>query len=472
MLFNSLEFAIFLPIVLLLYYGLRHKQQNILLLIASYIFYAFWDVRFLSLILISTIVDYTVGLWVERAREKENGRQAQIALTASLTVNLGLLAFFKYFNFFIESFVNLFTIFGITLSPTTLRIILPVGISFYTFQTLSYTIDVYRGQLKPTRNLLDFALFVAFFPQLVAGPIERAVNLLPQIQKPRFVTQTHLERGLYLILVGLLRKVAVADTAGLLADRYFIAPQNFTSLDLIAGILLYALQIYGDFAGYSNIARGVSYLLGFDLMRNFKHPYFAVNIADFWRRWHISLSTWLRDYLYIPLGGNRRGIRRTYVNLMITMLLGGLWHGASWNFIVWGGLHGLYLALHRYLTVVFPPSPTRGIRHNIYQVGSAFLTFCLVAFTWLFFRIPDWATTQTYLAGLARFDFRGGFVFLPLLLLVSIILIIDVQPARTNDEFYFLRYPTLMRGAVVAEAILLIIFLSGGQNVPFIYFQF
>ncbi len=472
MLFNSLEFAIFLPLVLILYCRLRHQQQNILLLIASYVFYAFWDVRFLSLILISTVVDYTVGLWVKRARQQDNGRQAQIGLSLSLIVNLGLLGFFKYFNFFTDSFIDLFHIFGITLTPTTLNIILPVGISFYTFQTLSYTIDVYRRKLEPTRNPLDFALFVAFFPQLVAGPIERAVNLLPQIQKPRTVTHTHLEQGVHLILVGLLRKVAVADTAGLLADRYFAAPQNFTSLDLIAGILLYTLQIYGDFAGYSNIARGVSLLLGFDLMRNFKHPYFAINIADFWRRWHISLSTWLRDYLYIPLGGNRRGPRRTYINLMLTMLLGGLWHGASWNFVIWGGLHGLYLALHRYLRDMLPATPQIGISHNIRQFSSGLLTFCLVAFTWVFFRIPDWPTTQIYLAGLARLDFSGGLGLLPLLLLALIILITDVLQARADDEFYFLRYPSLMQGAVVAEAILLIIFLSGGQNVPFIYFQF
>jgi D-alanyl-lipoteichoic acid acyltransferase DltB (MBOAT superfamily) len=472
MLFNSLEFALFLPTVLLLYYALRHKQQNILLLIASYIFYGFWDVRFLSLIVVSTVVDYSVALWVERAREAGNGRQAQIALMISLATNLGLLGFFKYFNFFVASFIQLFALLGITLSPTTLHIILPVGISFYTFQTLSYTIDVYRGSLKPTRNFFDFALFVSFFPQLVAGPIERAVNLLPQIQKPRIVTQAHLEQGIHLIVVGLVRKVVVADTAGLLADRYFNAPGNYTSLDLIAGILLYSLQIYGDFAGYSNIARGVANLLGFDLMRNFQHPYFALNVTDFWRRWHISLSTWLRDYLYIPLGGNRRGTRRTYVNLMLTMLLGGLWHGASWNFVIWGGLHGLYLALHRYLGAKAVPSTKPSIGQTIKQSSGAFFTFCLVAFTWLFFRMPDWASTQRYLAGLARFDFGGGLALVPLLLLVLIILIIDIPQARFDDEYYFLRYPSLMRGAVMAEAILLILFMSGGQNAPFIYFQF
>ena len=341
MLFNSYEYALFLIVVLVAYHLLlKRRLQNVVLLLASYWFYAAWDARFLSLIWISTIVDYTVGLRIQASRDAGRAQRGRYWLGLSLATNLGLLGFFKYYGFFIDSAVDFLQGFGFSASPSTLSVILPVGISFYTFQTLSYTFDVWRGSLAPTRNALDFALFVAFFPQLVAGPIERASRLLPQIQRDRSVASADVSTGIYLILTGLVRKVVIADTAGLIADKYFADPASHGGLELVVGILLYTLQIYGDFAGYSNIARGSARLLGFELMRNFRHPYFSASVTEFWQRWHISLSTWLRDYLYIPLGGNRRGVRRTYVNLLATMLLGGLWHGASWNFVIWGGLQG------------------------------------------------------------------------------------------------------------------------------------
>ncbi len=479
MLFNTPEYAVFLALVLLIYYRMGLRSQNIFLLLASYVFYGAWDYRFLALLWISTLVDYAASHWIERSRERGDRRGMRAAMGLSLTANLGILGFFKYFNFFTASAEALLGRVGLTASWPLLHIVLPVGISFYTFQTLSYTIDVYRGTLKPVRRLDDFALYVAFFPQLVAGPIERATNLLPQIEQPRVVDQERWRRGLYLILIGLVRKMVIADTAAVFADRTFAHPGLMTSPQLAAGLFFYALQIYGDFSGYSNIARGSAQLLGFDLMRNFRHPYFARNVSDFWRRWHISLSTWLRDYLYIPLGGNRKGRRRTYINLMLTMLLGGLWHGASWNFVLWGGLHGLYLAGYQALRRRIPfwnrTEPARTSR--IGTAAGIAVTLLLVVFTWLFFRSHDMATTSAYLTGLASLSgwlhppldaWRG---FLALGLLTGLTLAIDLPQAITDDEYCFLHMGEWRRAALAGTAVLLIA-LSGSAAVPFIYFQF
>ena len=468
MLFNSLQYLLFLGVVLALYNVLSFRRQNAMLLVASYLFYAAWDWRFLSLIWISTGVDFVVGRRIQALRDQGRPESARGWLALSLITNLGLLWFFKYFGFFVESAEAMLDSLGLDVSTSTLNIILPVGISFYTFQTLSYTIDIWRGKLRPVKSLLDFALFVAFFPQLVAGPIERAKHLLPQIERPRTLTTTGVAEGVYLIIIGLVRKVVIADTAGAIADRYFEAPNNYGTLALVAGILLYAIQIYGDFAGYSNIARGSARLLGFDLMRNFRHPYFAANIVDFWRRWHISLSTWLRDYLYISLGGNRERQGAPDVNLMITMLLGGLWHGASWYFVLWGGLHGLYLIgyrslSHRRVASGRPPwSPIAGMA----------ATFTLVAVTWLPFRLAVESTFGEYLVGLSRWSVVDVSVVVPVVVLYLLLLAIDLPQYRADDEFVLLRQSSVEVGVRAGAALVLLVLFSGGADVPFIYFQF
>ncbi|MDJ0961379.1 MAG: MBOAT family O-acyltransferase [Acidimicrobiia bacterium] len=465
MLFNSLQYAFFLVIVLALYQVLSRRRQNLMLLVASYAFYAAWDWRFLSLIWISTIVDFVVGRRLLALRGRAGGRWW---LTLSLATNLGLLGFFKYYGFFVDSAVALLDSAGLSLSTSTLSIVLPVGISFYTFQTLSYTIDIWRGKLDPVDSPLDFALFVAFFPQLVAGPIERAARFLPQVQRERRVGPDDVAEGVFLILVGLIRKVVIADTAGLIADRYFAAPGEHGAVALLAGVALYTLQIYGDFAGYSNIARGSARLLGFDLMRNFRHPYFAASVTEFWRRWHISLSTWLRDYLYIPLGGNRGKVRRTYVNLMLTMLLGGLWHGASWNFVIWGALHGIYLAIHRALSTRREAAG----RAPWPRAAGIAVTLPVVAMTWLTFRITEFSVFGEYLAGLTRWSSPDFAALVPVMLLALILLVIDLPQHETDDEFALLRQPVVGVGVRAGAAALLLVFSAGGADVPFIYFQF
>jgi D-alanyl-lipoteichoic acid acyltransferase DltB (MBOAT superfamily) len=385
MLFNTLEFSIFFLIVYSLYRISPHRVQNILLLIASYYFYGCWDWRFLSLIFVSTVVDYFCGIKMHQANDNA---KRKFFLIASVMTNLGILGFFKYFNFFSDSFADLISIFGLQANTRSLNIILPVGISFYTFQTMSYTIDIYRRKMEPTHNFLDFALFVAFFPQLVAGPIERAKNLLPQVMNPRKITFEKFYEGTYLIFWGLFKKVFIADNLAKIADNIFSTTDVQNGFVVALGVLAFAFQIYGDFSGYSDIARGLSKVMGFELMLNFNLPYFAVNPSDFWRRWHISLSTWLKDYLYISLGGNRKGNFNTYRNLMLTMLLGGLWHGAGWTFVLWGIYQGVLLIVHRF----FQP-----YMKKIFQAKNSFLEsfglwtrivimFMFANFGWLIFR--------------------------------------------------------------------------------------
>lgn len=379
MIFNSITFFVFLTIVVTLYYHLAHRWQNRMLLVASYIFYGWWDWRFLTLILISTLTDYFCGLLIN----KEKIRKTKLKyLWLSLFINISLLGFFKYFNFFIDNLNAVLTVMDIHIDTSTLNIILPVGISFYTFQTMTYTIDIYRGKIKPTNNFIDFALFVSFFPQLVAGPIERASRLLPQIQSKRTFQKDNILRGLQLIFWGLFLKVFVADNLGIIANNVY-GNMHSTGQDYIVGTWAFAFQIFGDFAGYTSIARGAARCLGIELMKNFNQPYFAINPSDFWRRWHISLSQWLRDYLYISMGGNRKGTFNTYLNLMLTMLLGGLWHGAAWNFVIWGGYHGSILILHRILKS----------KINIFNQDNIFilyaksiLMFQLTCLGWVFFR--------------------------------------------------------------------------------------
>ena len=473
MLFNTPQYFVFLAATLVAYYSLPCRRQNVLLLVLSYIFYGTWDWRFLGLLWVSTVIDYAAGLSIDAARQRHRPRAMRTALALSVGSQLAILGFFKYYNFFADSAAALLARAGVHPSLPLLSVVLPVGISFYTFQTMSYTIDIYRGAFAPTRNVVDFALSVAFFPHLVAGPIQRARSLIVQIERPRAVSVDCWERGLTLFAIGLIRKVAIADSAGALADAYFAHPASYASVPLACGLFLYGFQIYNDFAGYSEMARGSANLLGFDLMRNFRHPYFARNVSDFWQRWHISLSTWLRDYLYIPLGGNRRGPLRTKLNLIITMLLGGLWHGASWNFVVWGGLHGTYLVgYHSWKSW----RVRRGIPDRqpsaVASVASALVVYVLVTFTWLFFRSHDTATTWAYLSGLFSFTAGGEGAVVPVLVLALMTLCIDVPQALADNEHMLVEWRPAARAAFVAAALLVLLFSGQIASEPFIYFQF
>lgn len=346
MVFNSVTFLIFLFVVLALYYRLPFRRQNVLLLVASYVFYGWWDWRFLGLLLFSTFFDYWCALRLEK---EANDRRKKVFLGFSMAVNLGVLAVFKYFNFFADSAEVVLKAFGFEADLITLNVVLPVGISFYTFLSMSYTIDVYRGHLPAAHSPVEYMLYVSFFPHLVAGPIVRAADLLPQCQRPRIIQQEQVINGIWLCLMGLVKKMVIADRLAGLVNWGFSTSQ-IPIQDANAWVVVYAFafQVYGDFSGYSDIARGLAKIMGFELVHNFKAPYFVSNPAAFWQHWHISLSVWLRDYLYIPLGGNRMGEVRTYRNLMITMVLGGLWHGAGFAFIAWGLYHGLLLVIHRF----------------------------------------------------------------------------------------------------------------------------
>lgn len=348
MVFNSLSFLIFFLVFFFSYWIINNKFnisiRNLFIILASYLFYGWWDWRFLSLIIVSSTVDFIIGYQLNRNKCIS---YRKVLLICSVLINIGILGFFKYFNFFIESFNDFLMLFSLKINITTLKIILPVGISFYTFQTLSYTIDVYKRKLAPTTDILSFFAFVSFFPQLVAGPIERASHLLKQFQVRKVFNYNHCIIGLRLVLWGFFKKVVVADNFGVLSDSVFNAEFPVSGISVLAGAVFFALQIYADFSGYSDIAIGISKMLGFDLMTNFKTPYFANSFGDFWRRWHISLSTWFRDYVYIPLGGNRKSNLHTNLNILATFLLSGLWHGANVTFLIWGGIHGLFLIIDK-----------------------------------------------------------------------------------------------------------------------------
>lgn len=478
MLFNSVTYAAFFPTVLILYWLLPHRWQNRLLLGASYFFYGCWDWRFLSLILMSTFVDYFAGLRIHSASvssRADAGHRKRVWLLASIGTNLGLLGFFKYFNFFTDSFVNLLQGFGLDASPSTLNIVLPVGISFYTFQTMSYTIDIYRGKMSPTRSLPDFALFVAFFPQLVAGPIERATVLLPQILCKRSFSAGQFAEGLHLIFRGLFKKVYVADNLALFVDQVF-ARNSATGAEVLCGVYAFALQIYCDFSGYSDIARGCAKCMGFELMLNFKHPYIAESPSDFWQRWHISLSTWLRDYLYVPLGGNQGGPRRTCRNLMLTMLLGGLWHGAEWKFVVWGGYHGLLLIVFRLLAKSVSKGrygPTT-LTARVARVTRIFVMFHLTCLGWMIFRGQSVSQVTGMLQSLV--GAWGSFSFdtaLPLVIFGVPLLLAEGIEAMTGANDPQRSREGLRWSKCVGYGVLFYLFaFHGAASQSFIYFQF
>lgn len=482
MLFNSIDFAIFLPIVFFLYWFVTNRSlelQNLLIVAASYLFYGWWDYRFLALIFFSTVVDYTIG--VALAREDSKTKR-KLLLWTSIVVNLGFLGFFKYYNFFLDNFVSAFSFFGSPLDVRPLGIILPVGISFYTFQTLSYSIDVYNRKLEPTKNFISFTAFVSFFPQLVAGPIERAKNLLPQFYSQRHFDYSKAMDGMRQILWGLFKKVVVADGCAEYANLIFNSSADHNGSTLFIGALFFTFQIYGDFSGYSDIAIGVSRLFGFNLMQNFAFPYFSRDIAEFWRRWHISLSTWFRDYLYIPLGGSQGGLKMKVRNTFIIFIVSGFWHGANWTFVFWGALNAAYflpLLLagrnRNNLEVVAHGRMFPSIRELISMLG----TFGLVVVAWVFFRAENIEHAFKYLSTMFSTSLftMPSFPDMPYAVIpaIMILVLLLVEWLGRSDSFALHRMPAALpkpaRWAIYF-AIFVTVLLFSGQQQEFIYFQF
>jgi D-alanyl-lipoteichoic acid acyltransferase DltB (MBOAT superfamily) len=482
MLFNSNEFLIFLAVVLIVYYSLHSlRWQNMLLLVASYLFYAAWDWRFCALLLITSGVDFVVG---KSLVDLPAGSQRQRVLAMGLAVNLGMLFFFKYFNFFVDSAVHGLNTLGISASPVTLAIILPVGISFYTFQSIAYKLDVYRGIQEPERDPLIMGLFTVYFPQLVAGPIERGSHVLPQFRQRSLATREQIESGIVLILIGLFRKVVIADVAaGLINAQVFVTPNTAPAGRVLVGIYLYALQIYGDFAGYSDIARGVSRLFGIELVENFNQPYFATSIADFWRRWHISLSNWLRDYLFMPFSrsllrryGNRHASAIVVVSHLVTMSISGLWHGANWTFVVWGFMHGVLLGGHRLLQnqKVLPIKVSSSISKRILALVSIIVTFHVVAITWVFFRAPSLEVAFGVLQR-ALIDLRAPEIIFQIgrpLALFALLFMLDGLQAHYRDHTAIRRLPLVIRSLVYVVIVYGVCLFWSSLSAPFIYAKF
>lgn len=478
MLFNSMDFAVFLPIVFFLYWIFFKdlRGQNILLLGASYVFYGWWDWRFLSLLALSSLIDYTVGIGMSRTPDP--GRR-KILLCVSLFANLGFLGFFKYFNFFAENFTQAFSLLGHPIPNTsTLHIILPVGISFYTFQTLSYSIDIYRRKLEPTHNLIAFLAYVSFFPQLVAGPIERAVNLLPQFGKIRQFNHDAAVDGLRQILWGLFKKIVIADNCAVYVNLIYGNHSNYSGSTLLLASLLFAFQIYSDFSGYSDIAIGTARLFGINLIRNFAYPYFSRDIAEFWRRWHISLSTWFRDYVYIPMGGSRVGRLKIVRNIFVIFIVSGFWHGANWTFIIWGALNAIYflplllLKRNRRHTDIVAQGRLLPNFTELLQIGC---TLSLTVLAWVFFRSQS--VTQAF--EILRRIFSRSILTSPsdcpagLLILIGI-LVITEWFQRNNEHGLVFKDNATPRAVRWCIYYLLGIFLyiAGGTEQQFIYFQF
>lgn len=478
MLFNSVSFAIFLPAVFFLYWFVTNRSlraQNTLLLIASYFFYACWDWRFLFLLIFSTVLDYYTGI---KMAEAEDQGKKKFWFWLSICINLGFLGIFKYFNFFADSFADALSLLGLQANVWTLQVILPVGISFYTFHGLSYVIDIYNDKIKPERNFIQYGVFVSFFPLLVAGPIERATHLLPQIQTRRQFDYLKAVDGLRQILWGLFKKIVIADNCAVYVDMIFNNSEDYSGTTLMLGAVLFAFQIYGDFSGYSDIALGTARLFGIDLLRNFAYPYFSRDIAEFWRRWHISLSTWFRDYLYIPLGGSKGGTWMKVRNTFIIFLVSGFWHGANWTFIAWGALNALYF---------MPLLLTNRNRANLdivaqgrllptfREAAAVLLTFALTVFAWIFFRAESLPHAFSYISGM----FSGELLIMPkaneLLVLVLIAIFMTVEWIGRDYPYAIahmgLKWPRAVRWGFY-YLIITAIFVFGGKEQEFIYFQF
>lgn len=484
MLFNSIDFAIFLPIVFAVYWICARtsiRYQNLIIVIASYVFYGWWDWRFLVLILFSTFVDYTIGLQLQK---QDAARKRKTLLWLSILINIGLLGFFKYYNFFVANFIEAFSFIGQPIQSNTLDIILPVGISFYTFQTLSYTIDVYRRKLEPTHNFVAFAAFVSFFPQLVAGPIERATHLLPQFSRLSRFDYKEAVDGMRQILWGLFKKMVIADTCARYANLIFNNHQDYNGSALVLGAVFFAFQIYGDFSGYSDIAIGTSRLFGYDLKQNFAFPYFSRDIAEFWRRWHISLSTWFRDYVYIPLGGSRGSRWNQVRNVFIIFLVSGFWHGANWTFIAWGFINALYflplLLLRKNRTHIGVVSE-KGNFPSFRDVFSMVVTFAITCLAWVFFRAATLADAFHYLTSIFSKsllqipNIKDGRHMLPILLLLLFFNLIewfgrrDLYALESLDSYVSKRY---LRWGFYTFILFLIGMFMQSEETPFIYFQF
>ena len=477
MLFNSISFLIFLPTVFVIYWFLskgKLKWQNIFILFASYTFYGWWDYRFLALIAASTFIDYIISIQIEK---QKNIIKRKSFLIISLVFNLGILGVFKYYDFFINSWQNAWNSLGFDMNISSLNIILPVGISFYTFQTLSYTIDVYRKKMRATRNFIEFAGFVSFFPQLVAGPIERASHLLPQFSQKKIFNEEFAKSGLNLIIWGLFKKIVIADTCAIYVNTIFENFDRMNSLSLTLGAIYFSFQIYADFSGYSDIAIGTARLFGFDLMRNFNYPYFSQNIGEFWKRWHISLSTWFRDYVYIPLGGSLGTKRRTTINIFIIFVVSGLWHGANWTFIIWGILNAIF-----YLPIIYLKKAknysiqiaSNKILPTAKELIKVLSTFSLITFAWIFFRASSLTNASNYISRIFK---NGDFAiqFLPIernniepLIIIAIFVLIEWFNRRQQHPF---------NGKFKTLKLLLVIFMLLTLGVysdyqKFIYFQF
>ncbi|MCA1920034.1 MAG: MBOAT family protein [Flavobacterium piscis] len=482
MLFNSIDFAIFLPIVFILYWFVTNKNlrlQNLFIVAASYVFYGWWDWRFLSLILFSTAVDYFVGCGLGK---EENQRKRKLLLLTSILVNLGFLGFFKYYNFFLDNFIAAFSFFGAEIQANSLNIILPVGISFYTFQTMSYSIDVYKRKLEPTKDFIAFSAFVSFFPQLVAGPIERATHLLPQFYKERTFDYLKAVDGMRQILWGFFKKLVIADNCAKYANLIFNNSADYSGSTLVLGAIFFTFRIYCDFSGYSDIAIGTSRLFGFNLMRNFNYPYFSRDIAEFWRRWHISLSTWFRDYLYIPLGGSQGSTWMKVRNTFIIFIVSGFWHGANWTFIVWGALNALYflpLLLTNKNRNHLDTVAQGKMLPSIKELSMMVLTFTLTVFAWIFFRANNIEHAIAYISEILSPSlftlpkFAEIEKALVILLVVAIFVVIEwigreQQYAIANIG---INWKPSFRYALY-YAIIITIMCLGGKEQQFIYFQF
>jgi len=470
--FDTPAYILFLILVVGVYWQLDRRKQNYFLLAASYLFYGWWDYRFLLLMIGSTTLDFFIARSIGRSKSVQARRTL---LIISLVINFAILGVFKYFNFFIDSFTHVIGAMGLRASPTFLRIILPPGISFYTFQEVAYIVDVYNEKLLAAESFVDYALFIGLFPHLIAGPIQRPSHLLPQVQKERSFQSDKFFDGIMLILSGLFRKCVVADNCALLANAVFSGAMGEPNVCTLAiGTYAFAWQIYGDFSGYSDIARGSAQLLGFHFMVNFRQPYLATSLKDFWRRWHISLSTWLRDYLYIPLGGSAEKGYKTYRNLMLTMLLGGLWHGANWTFVVWGGLHGGVLAIERYVGETVRLAKKLPVSGIPWSWPKRIFIFHLVCLSWIFFRAESLGSALSLLHGLGRFQWHPEYmVAIKFLALFALpLFLVDLYLEYSGEEYVLERGLPIVRVAVACGALVAITFFSANQANAFIYFQF
>ena len=487
MLFNSLEFAIFLPIVFLLYWFVFNRKlrlQNLFIVAVSYLFYGWWDWRFLILIAFTSLCSYASGILIDKTRnsEKKNGQcktsYAKWITASNIVLNLIILCIFKYYNFFVEAFVDAFTLAGVEIQSTTLKLILPVGISFYTFQALSYSIDVYRNKIEPTKDIVAFFAFVSFFPQLVAGPIERATNLLPQFYRPRTFEYDKAVDGMRQILWGLFKKVVIADNCATYVNEVWAGYQDETGSTLALAAVLFAFQIYGDFSGYSDIAIGTARLFGINLMQNFNYPYLSRDIAEFWRRWHISLSTWFRDYLYIPLGGSRGGKWMSVRNTLIIFIVSGFWHGANWTFIAWGLYHGLlFLPLllagknRMHVSDVVAQNRIFPTFKELIQMAS---TFALVVIGWIFFRAESIGDAFGYMRGMVQFGTLHSLYrfFTEINFSSLIVLLLFIEWIQRTRRFGFeVKSNNKIRYIMYILFVLLILYFGGAEE-EFIYFQF